>query len=111
MSSDEFEPWIAIRYLGTILESSYFWVQEPHSNHQAVCQRLFQRARKLVEDLDVEHSVITQEEFRGDVQGIDILTSALLKGARIWRCQEPIRIRPLGLLSSNFARLIALVQQ
>jgi hypothetical protein len=62
----------------------------------------------------VERTVTTnilEQEFRGDVLGIDIFTSALLNGARIWHRQEPIRIRPLGPLSDNFAQLMTLVQQ
>jgi hypothetical protein len=112
ITSDKFEPWIAIRYLGGILESPSFWEQEPHSNHRAVTKKLFKRVRQVVEDLDVERWAITDvalRVIRGDVQGIDILVSALLNGVAIWHMQE--HTRPLGPLLSDFARLMALVRQ
>ena len=110
--SDKFEPWIAIRYLGGILESPSFWEQDPHSNHQTVTKKLFERVRQLVEDLDIERWAITDvalRVIRGDVQGIDILVSALLNGVGIWYQQE--HLRPLDPLLSDFARLVALVRQ
>jgi hypothetical protein len=77
MNSDEFEPWIAIRYLGGILASRSFWIQQPHSNHEIVTEKLFQRGKQLVEDMDIERWAKTDILLRkicGDVEGIDILT-------------------------------------
>jgi hypothetical protein len=112
VSSDTFEPWIAVRYLGGILESRSFWTQHPHYNHQIVTKKIFKRVKQLVEDLDVESWAITHlvlRGIRGDVQGIDILTSALLNGVRIWYQQK--ESRPLGPLLGDFARLMALLRQ
>jgi hypothetical protein len=112
MNSDEFEPWIAIRYLSGILASRSFWIQQPHSNHKIVTKKLFQRGKQLIEDMDIEcwaKTDILLRKICGDVEGIDILTCALLKGVEIWyRQEEP---RPLGPSLKNFQQLMGLVRQ
>jgi hypothetical protein len=110
MNSDEFEPWIAIRYLGGILASRSFWIQQPHSNHKIVTKKLFQRVTQLVEDMDMERWAETDmREIRGDIEGIDILTSALLNGVKIWSRQK--ESRPLGSSLNSFQRLMVLIRQ
>jgi hypothetical protein len=112
VNSDEYEPWIAIRYLGRILESPSFWIQQPHSNHQIVSKKLFRRVRQLVEDLDVECWALTHvalRKIRGDIQGVDGLTAALLDGVRIWDRQE--QSPPFDPFLNDFTRLMELVQQ
>jgi hypothetical protein len=112
LDSDKFEPWIAIRYLGGILDSPSFWIQRCHPTYHNVTKKLFERGRQLVEDVDVECWVTTNValgEIHRDVQGIDLFTSALLNGVRIWYQQE--QIRPLGPSLSNFARMMALIRR
>jgi hypothetical protein len=102
MNSDKFEPWIAIRYLGRILASRSFWVQQPHSNHQVVTAKLFQRVTQLVEDIHLRGS-------HGDVEGIDALTCAVMKGVEIWYRQT--ESRPSGPSLNSLQRLMVLIRQ
>jgi hypothetical protein len=105
--SEKYEPWIAIRYLGAVLESSSFWVQQSHHIHQSVTKKLFERVRQLVEDLDVKGWATTDvalRRIRGDVQGVDIITFALLNGLKIW--DQQAQSRPLGLFLNDFALLM-----
>jgi hypothetical protein len=111
-SSDEFKPWIAIRYLGRIIASRSFWIQQPHPNHQKVTKKLLERVVQLVEDLGVERwarTDIALGKIRGDPEGIDIFTCALLKGVEIWYRQKESRL--LGSSLNNFQRLMMLVRQ
>jgi hypothetical protein len=114
MDSDKFEPWVAIRYLGNILDSPSFWQQDPHSNHEVVTVKLFRRVRQLVEDMDMEEwartdTTLRLRVFHGDVKGIDDLVAALLNGVSIWSRQDVNhRVDPVR---SNFARLMELVCQ
>jgi hypothetical protein len=114
MDSDKFEPCVAIRYLGGILESSSFWHQECHYNHEVVTVKLFGRVRQLVEDMDMEgwakmDVAFQLREFHGDVQGIDYLVAALLNGVGIWCWKdENHRLDPVR---NNFTRLMELVCQ
>jgi H2-forming N5,N10-methylenetetrahydromethanopterin dehydrogenase-like enzyme len=112
MNSDEFEPWIAIRYLGTILASSSFWAQQPHANHQFATNKLFQRVVRLVNDMDMECFATTDVRLRkinGDIEGIDLLTSALLHGVEDWYRRK--ESRPSGPALNNFQQLMVLVRQ
>jgi hypothetical protein len=112
IKSDDFEPWIAIRYLGRILESHSFWYQKPHSNHQTATKKLFKRVTQLVEDVDIESWAKTDillRNIRGDVEGIDMVTCALLKGVEIW-CRQK-ESRPSGPSLSNFHQLMVHVRQ
>jgi hypothetical protein len=82
------ESWIAIRYLGRILECPTFWTQPSHENHQGVIKKLVRRVTQLVEDVDLEYPTITigydlPMAPRADMQGIDTISCALLVGAKI----------------------------
>ena len=114
MDSDKFEPWVAIRYLGGILETPSFWHQECHYNHKAVTEMLFGRVRQLVEDMDMEgwakmDNTLRLRVFLGDVQGIDELVAVLLNGVGVW-CQNDENHR-LDPVRNNFTRLMELVCQ
>jgi hypothetical protein len=85
--SEKFEPRIAARYLGGILEFPSFWDQEFHTNHKTVTRKLFERVGQLIEDLDVSSipptkAAATNVPVDLDRQGIDLLASALLGGVR-----------------------------
>jgi hypothetical protein len=72
ISSDDFEPWIAIRYLGRILVSRSFWNQEPHSTHQTTTKKLFKWVTQLVDDVDIEcwaKTDILLRDIREDIDG------------------------------------------
>ena len=109
-SGDKFEPRLAIRYLGRILEIPFFWVQPSHGNYHIVLKRLFQRVRQLVEDLDVERTLTIDDglrQVRMDVHGVDIIASALLNGAKIW--DQQARLDLFGLVISDFKRLLEIL--
>jgi hypothetical protein len=109
--SDRFESWIAIRYLGGILESYSFWVQEAHYNYLVVTKKLIERIIRLIEDLDVELGTISKEGPCMDIPGIDATASALLNGLRIWDCDMPVRLTTSDSIRTDFKRLVELVCQ
>ena len=109
MSSEKFESRLAIRYLGGVLELPTFWVQQPDRNTQTVAKKLFDRVRQLVEDADVERPSVTNDnlqEIRADVEGTDILASALLNGSEDWH-----RKQFSSLLTECFERFVELLGQ
>jgi hypothetical protein len=68
---------------------------------------------QLVEDMDMERWATTDiflRKIRGDIEGIDMLTCALLNGVEIWNRQE-LESRLSGPSLNNFHQLMALVRQ
>jgi hypothetical protein len=106
------ESWIAIRYLGRILECPTFWTQPSHDNHRGVTKKLVRRVTQLVEDLDLEYPTATSNDLpmapRADMQGIDTIASALLEGAKI--CDRGALL-PSGPLLDDFKQLIGILRQ
>jgi hypothetical protein len=106
------ESWIAIRYLGRILECPTFWTDPSHNNHRFVTEKVVKRVTQLVEDLDVEHPSVTNDissmTLRADIQGVDSIASALLEGAKNW--DGKVQFRPGG-LGSQLERLVGLLRQ
>jgi hypothetical protein len=72
--------------------------------------KLFKRVTQLVEDMDMEGWVISLRKIRGDIEGIDILVIALLKGVETWY-QQKLGFRLSGPSLDNFHQLMALVRQ
>ena len=110
LGSDELESRVAIRYLGGILQLPSFWVQSSHDNHQAVVRKAVERTNQLIEDLDLQYVTRASEiTHRADVQGIDTIASALLKGAKLLDQKEKsILSRPL---LEPFRRLVGFLRQ
>ena len=110
LGSDEFESWVAIRYLGGLPQPPSFWVQQSHDNHQAVVKKVVERVNQLIEDLDLKH--VTQSDENppcADVLGIDTIASALLKGAKLLVHEEPsVLSRPW---LEPFRRLVGFLRQ
>ena len=115
LNSDECVQWIAIRYLGRILEPHSFWVQKSHDNHQTVIKQLLERVNQLVEDLGVEYPIQTDDlpiTSRMDVQSVDIIASAVINGVRLLpqdgTGEAHLVPRPM---SEPVSRLIGLLRQ
>jgi hypothetical protein len=110
--SDKFEPRIAIRYLGGILELPTFWSQDPHDNQRTVARKLFFRLKQLIADQDVEYMLEPSEslgEIRADMQGVDIIATAFLDGVRNW--QEQTKKQFLDTLMDDLRRVIEILLQ
>jgi hypothetical protein len=110
--SDRFEPRIAIRYLGGILELPTFWSQDPHDNQRMVARKLFVRLKQLVADQDVEYMLEPSEtlgEIRADMQGVDIMATAFLDGVRNWHPQTKKQF--LDALMDDLRRFVEILLQ
>ena len=83
--SSVFSRFIAIRYLGGILELPSFWRQSG-TLYRAVVQRLLCRAIVLLKDLGVDSPAINgfTGDLSVDVEGVDIFCDALLSGIQTW---------------------------
>ena len=111
LHSEMFEPRIAIRYLGRILECPAFWTQISHSNHWFVTKKVVQWVKQLVEDLDLEHATVINVLLvvsKTDLEGTDIIMSAVLEGAGILDGEAQLQSGPL---LDDFERLFWLLHQ
>jgi hypothetical protein len=114
LNSDSCVQWIAVRYLGRILEPCSFWVQKPHENHLTVIKKLLERVNQLVEDLGVDYPIQTDDlpitSCHTDVQSIDIIASAVANGVRLLdqdgKGKAHLVPRPLLELVSRFIGLL-----
>ncbi|KAF7333007.1 High osmolarity signaling protein SHO1 [Mycena venus] len=77
-----FSPFIAIRYLGGILELPSFWLQRG-TIYEATINKIAAKTVLFLKDIGVDSS---EEEamWPMDVEGIDTLCTALLKGVKGW---------------------------
>jgi hypothetical protein len=105
-----FESWIAIRYLGRILECSSFWTHPslPNDNHRFVTEKVLKRVTQLVEDLDLEHPSVMASDVSSMILRVDIdaIASALLEGAKKWDGTVQFQPDGLGLLLERLVGLL-----
>ncbi|KAG8760920.1 hypothetical protein FRC14_000992 [Serendipita sp. 396] len=76
---------IAMRYLGGILQLPTFWLEDNHDHHQLFTRKLFLRIRKVLEDVGLGgEGSLGSEEHVVDMGGIDIVARAALVGVHKW---------------------------
>ncbi|KAJ7104865.1 hypothetical protein C8R44DRAFT_886895 [Mycena epipterygia] len=85
-----FSRFIAIRYLGGILDLPSFWLQSG-TMFRAVAQKLLVRATLLLRDLGVDSGRPDESPpgIPSDVEGIDILCEVLLAQIQTWLPDRP----------------------
>jgi hypothetical protein len=83
--SSVFSRFIAIRYLGGILELPSFW-QQSGTLYRAFVQRLLCQAVILLKDLGVDSPATDgyTDDLSVDIEGVDIFCDALLSGIQTW---------------------------
>ncbi|KAJ7115338.1 hypothetical protein C8R44DRAFT_880646 [Mycena epipterygia] len=85
-----FSTFIAIRYLGGILELPSFWFQTG-SIYEAVIRKLFSTLAVLLKDMGVDSMDVSDstDTMRSDPEGLDILSEAVLVGLHGWTFGKP----------------------
>lgn len=85
-----FSTFIAIRYLGGILELPSFWIQTG-SIYEAVIKKLLSTLTVLLKDLGVDCMNVfdSVDTMRSDPEGLDILFEAILAGLQSWTLGKP----------------------
>ncbi|KAJ6605397.1 hypothetical protein DFH09DRAFT_1353851 [Mycena vulgaris] len=85
-----FSTLIAIRYLGGILELPSFWVQTGRA-YEAVIKKILATFAMILKDLGVESldDFDSAEILGSDLEGIEILSEAILAGLHSWTQVKP----------------------
>ncbi|KAJ6544411.1 hypothetical protein B0H19DRAFT_1267682 [Mycena capillaripes] len=78
----DFSPFIAIRYLGGILELQSFWLQTG-CIYEAAVNKISAKAALFLKDIGID-SLEDEETGPSDIGGTDNLCKALLQGTQAW---------------------------
>ncbi|PVF96967.1 hypothetical protein CPB86DRAFT_474533 [Serendipita vermifera] len=91
ISSERLEAldYVAIRYLGGILQLPTFWEHGNYKRHQATAKVLLQKLLHCIKETGIEHK--GKEELFSDREGIDLLVHATLHGIQRWLESIPER--------------------
>ncbi|PVF96969.1 hypothetical protein CPB86DRAFT_474595 [Serendipita vermifera] len=73
--------YVAIRYLGGILQLNTFWKPKNYKEHKKIAIVILRKLLHCVKETGVEHR---GEELFCDREGIDLLVNATLHGLQIW---------------------------
>lgn len=84
---------VGTRYLGGILKSSPFWKEIGGVPHQYIVQTLLNATNHLMKDIGIECEASPEPnaEIFSDIEGVDILTHAILVGVKMWLKLNPTR--------------------